>query len=730
MNGITFKGDYFKFFIYGVVIVLINIASVTLFFRVDLTKNNLYSLSDASYSVVKTLSEPLTIKVFFTKNLPAPHNTTERYLHDLLEEYSSTGGRFFNYSFYDVTSSEAGLTQETDRNRKLAEDYGISPVQIRLIENDEIKFQQAYMGLVIIHGDMIEKIPALTSTDGLEYKLTTAIQKLNNKVSTLVGLKDKVVIRMFLSSSLYGVAPLMGLNQLSSLPEQIASVVEDLNRKNLDKIDYQFIDPSREGNLEEIVEKYNLLGLSWPEVPQQNIHAGSGASGIVIQYKDRIETLPVITSVNLPILGTTYQMTDPETLGDILSETMESMIGINQTIGYLASHGTPTISTLPMGMMPGQPQGVMNTFNQLVSNRYSIKEIQLKEDGISEGLDCLIIARPTEAFSDYDLFQIDQALMKGTNLAVFADAFNEIMPAQAGGFGGGPQYVPLDTGLERLLEHYGVTIKKSFVMDENCYKQVVQGRLGNEERNIYFAPMIEDKNINNTPGFMKSIKGLVAMKISPLVLDEDRVKTNHLEAVTLFSSSEKSWEMKDDIQLNPMFIQPPSSDKDKMSYPLAIMLSGEFPSYFAGKELPQKESSEADVAEEKPPSDASVPGLAGVEAENRIIERGKPGKVLVLACSSMLQDTMLDPEGRTTNATFILNVIDHLNHHDDTAAMRSKNQRLNPLEETSPVARGFIKGFNIAGLPLLVVLFGFGVWIKRRSRMRHIKAMFQKEIRE
>ncbi len=73
-------------------------------------------------------------------------------------------------------------------------------------------------------------------------------------------------------------------------------------------------------------------------------------------------------------------------------------------------------------------------------------------------------------------------------------------------------------------------------------------------------------------------------------------------------------------------------------------------------------------------------------------------------------DNMLDPEGRTTNATFILNTIDHLNGEDEIAALRSKQQTLNPLDATTPMVRGAIKTLNIAGLPVLVFVFGLMVW--------------------
>ena len=86
----------FKFLMYLVVVVLINVAGTTLFFRIDMTANKVYSLSEASKQTVATLSDPLTIKVFFTENLPAPYNNIERYLRDLLEEYSLAGSETEN----------------------------------------------------------------------------------------------------------------------------------------------------------------------------------------------------------------------------------------------------------------------------------------------------------------------------------------------------------------------------------------------------------------------------------------------------------------------------------------------------------------------------------------------------------------------------------------------------------------------------------------------------------
>ena len=114
---------YYRFLVYLVVVILVNIAGQTLFLRGDLTSNGIYSLSEASRDAVGNLSEPLTINVFFTKNLPAPHNNTERYLRDLLEEYSVHSNRFFNYRFYDVSPEEGDIGEDQKLNQQLARDF-------------------------------------------------------------------------------------------------------------------------------------------------------------------------------------------------------------------------------------------------------------------------------------------------------------------------------------------------------------------------------------------------------------------------------------------------------------------------------------------------------------------------------------------------------------------------------------------------------------------------------
>ena len=738
------KGKYIKFVVYLVVVVLVNLAGITLFFRIDLTGDKIYSISEASRQVVSTLSEPLTIDVFFTRNLPAPYNNHERYLRDLLEEYAIFASKYFNYRFYDVSPDEGDLNAGSKANQEMANNYGINPIQIQVIDRDEVKFQKAYMGLVIIHGDLIERIPTISSVDSLEYQLTTAIMKLNNKISALQRLSGKIRISLYQSSSLNTVANVIGLDDLPDLPARTKEVVEKLNPTLFNKLEFVYRDPSTESTAVQEMQtrKYDLLSLKWPDIKEENIAAGEGSVGLVLEHGDQSVIIQLVNIMRIPIIGTRYDMVNPNDLENLISKNVESLIDINADLGYLADKGTLPIRPRQQ-MMPGQMQDTeaLNSFRRLVSQNYTLKDVSIAEGAIPSDLKTLVIARPTEAFSDYELFLIDQYLMQGKNLMVILDSFEEVFPPQqqmALGMNQGPRYLPLDTGLEKLLAHYGIRINRSYVMDKNCFRQELPQGMGGGERPIYFAPLIQADKINHDLDFMRNINRLVAIRISPLELVDDQLNEN-IKANRVFSSSPESWEMRGQINLNPNFIFPPQKEEDMQSFPLAYLLKGNFTSYFKGKAIPEKkvpeeekDESAADPNEPEPAPKTETENKdqpeavpTQIESTGGFISDGNPGSIFMMAASEMLTDNVIDAQGRGPNAVFIMNVVDALNDRENLATLRSKKQEFNPLQKTGAGSKTLIKAFNIAGLPILVSLFGVMIWFRRRARKRSIQAMFQ-----
>lgn len=735
---------YYKFLLYLVVIVLINLVGISLFFRYDLTSNNLYSLSDASKKVVSTLNEPLTIKVFFSKNLPAPYNNIELYLHDLLEEYEIYSHKKLSYIFFDVTADEGDLSETAKQNRDTAQSYGIYPVNVQKIEQDESKVQRAFMGIVLLHGDLVEKIPAVTSTEGLEYQITSAIRKMNNKISALVSLPEKIKVNLVVSSSLAQIAKVAKIQGLEGLTPAVQDVVDRLQSKSYNQLLFVHIDPSMGQGTPEQLKSLERFGLQWPQINAPDgtqIPAGNGVVALSLSFgKKSIERNLLTRKMAITDRGLEeqYAVAEAKEIETFINDNIDSLIDINEDIGFLSTHGALPLSVdVPpqMRMMQQAPEA-LNRFNGLLQKEYSIKEVNIDE-GIPDSIDTLIIAGPKENFNEWQLFQIDQFLMKGKSLALFIDSFNEIQPqGQQGGFQQ-PFYMPINTGLEKLLDHYGLKINKSYVMDENCY--VNRGREGDEMK-IYFAPLIKNEKINHSLNFIENIKQMIAIKVSPLQADMDKIKKNNLELEELFASSERSWEMSGRITLMPFMIQPPTEAKEFKTFPLAYLLEGEFPSYFSDKAVPEKPKKEEPKPAEpidptKPATDKAAPAIpaatpapvvlpSSVKGEKEVINRGKPGKIFLIGSADMLKDNVLDEEGLSPNAVFLLNTIDYLNKREDIAIMRGKNQRFNPLDESKPFTRFIVKWFNVLGVPTLFILMGVIIWIKRKNRRRQIRAMF------
>ena len=107
-----------------------------------------------------------------------------------------------------------------------------------------------------------------------------------------------------------------------------------------------------------------------------------------------------------------------------------------------------------------------------------------------------------------------------------------------------------------------------------------------------------------------------------------------------------------------------------------------------------------------------------------ILTKGSPGKIFLIGTSEILKDNALDDQGNSPNAVFLLNSFDFLNGKKDIAKMRGKNQRFNPLKDTKPVTRTFVKILNIVGLPVLLILSGLFVWFRRKAKRKLIQVMF------
>jgi len=158
------------------ILIFINLISITVFKRFDLSKGKIYSLSSSSKTAVKELEDRLIIKAYFSKNMPGEYADSRRFVQDILSEYQAYSQGNLEFEFLDP-ADEQELKKEAQQN-------GIMPVSMRVVQNDKLEIREVYMGLVFHYQDKTESLPMIKNTQGLEYDVTSKIKKI-----TATGLK-------------------------------------------------------------------------------------------------------------------------------------------------------------------------------------------------------------------------------------------------------------------------------------------------------------------------------------------------------------------------------------------------------------------------------------------------------------------------------------------------------------------------------------------------------------
>ncbi|MFZ5471726.1 MAG: GldG family protein [Myxococcota bacterium] len=185
-------------------LVLLNVVGLRAFGRLDVTKDGIYTLSQASKDTMAGLEEHVTVTAYFTSDLPAPYSGNARYVRDLLTEYRAASKGKLAFEFIDPGAEETEADKEkkkevkqdifgrrfrepTSIEKELAA-TGVQPVEIRVVEDDQQQTKRAYMGLVIKHQEKKEVIPVVQDVRSLEYDLTSLVRKLTRPKTPVIGL--------------------------------------------------------------------------------------------------------------------------------------------------------------------------------------------------------------------------------------------------------------------------------------------------------------------------------------------------------------------------------------------------------------------------------------------------------------------------------------------------------------------------------------------------------------
>lgn len=333
---------------------------------------------------------------------------------------------------------------------------------------------------------------------------------------------------------------------------------------------------------------------------------------------------------------------------------------------------------------------------------------------IPEEVDLLIVAKPTSAFSDKDLFKIDQYLMNGGKILWALDKLNvTLQDINEQKF-----YVPppFETNVEDILFKYGVRIQPNLILDLECTQipQVIAAQGDKVQTKLfpwYYHPLAAPKsdhpivkNIDRVNlSFPSTIDTLEPRTVDPLNIQKE----------ILLSSSQYSRFQITPVRLNFEILKyPPVPDQfDKGPQAVAVLLSGNFESYYKNR-LPA--DTKATLEEIGTPFKA-----LSEKASQIVISDGDLFKNKYNAETNQLSPIGYNSWEKKTfdgNRQFTLNCIEYLTDEGGLMDSRAKEIKMRPLDKVKVDAEMRYWQMINLGLPIfLLVIFGF-LYKLRRDR--------------
>ena len=198
----------------GILLIVVSIFCVNFIaskfhFRIDLTKDRVFSLSEGTRSIISKLDRDVTIKLYFSrsiKDLPVQIKTYATRVEELLLEYRAASKGKITVEVID--------TKPDSDEEEWAQKYGITGVKLP-------KGEQMFFGLVFLFGAQEIAIPYLDPRreEFLEYDIAEALVGKMKKESVRVGVMSSFTV-------LGTPNPMMG----AQATEDTWSFVNDLRR--------------------------------------------------------------------------------------------------------------------------------------------------------------------------------------------------------------------------------------------------------------------------------------------------------------------------------------------------------------------------------------------------------------------------------------------------------------------------------------------------------------------
>jgi len=318
-----------------------------------------------------------------------------------------------------------------------------------------------FVGVILVNIISAMLNQKIDVTDDQRHSLTPSTIEFLEKADK--NFKSKVYIEIFLEGALPA-----ELERFRSMVEDRLKEFGDLSGK---RIEYKFTDPKK-GDKAEVAEREQML---WNDgngiLPMNVLYSKDGHEsqlrlwpGAILQYGGASDSKSLVVQL-LPgsRAGRPFSIQDLPQLvqGGMQNLEYNLVNGLRRVtreriprIGFLQGHGELNY-------------GATYQARAVLSRDYDIKNVTIDgQIGALDEIDGLVIARPTKMMSNKDLYVIDQFLMRGGRLMCFVDALE--MREDSLRKNKQTHTARIETGLNRMLFDYGISIKDNYVLDAKC----------------------------------------------------------------------------------------------------------------------------------------------------------------------------------------------------------------------------------------------------------------------
>ena len=362
----------------------------------------------------------------------------------------------------------------------------------------------------------------------------------------------------------------------------------------------------------------------------------------------------------------------------------------NKTIGYITGQGELEYQ---------QVTDLLGSLQQY----YRVAMGDLDQIPTLDGLDLIIVAKPTGTYSDADKYKIDQFIMKGGKAVFFVDALDASLDSLGSG---GTFAMPYNHNLDDLFFRYGVRLNPTLIMDLNSgFIPMVTGYTGGrpatEMINWRFYPLL---NKYSKHPITRNLDAVYSKFVGTI----DTVKAAGVRKTPLVYTSRYSRIMQAPVPLTleeaRMKVNPEQYQAGEQ--PVGYLLEGTFTSLFRNRRAP-----------------------AGA-ANTTVKEQGVPTQIAVFSDGDLIRNDVNPRTGQAyelgfdrfnnikfANKELAMNTIHYLLDSEGLINVRSKEIKLRPLDRVRvQEEKTYWQALNLAAPIALLILFGITRYYLRKRK--------------